>query len=348
MSEGTKIEWCDYTFNPWIGCTKVSPGCANCYAESQDKFRSWTPEGWGKGKPRKRTTKANWQGPRKWQKKILAAQLLQSEQSGFGSYSLLQKPRVFCASLADWLDAEVPVEWLVDLLSLIEDTQGLDWLLLTKRPENWELRMLLAHRMADEKGLTWICQLLENWLHGDAPENVWIGTSVEDQRRADERVPELIQIPAVVRFLSVEPMLGPVDLSSPRLATCGVQNNFVSPGCLSSGPLHWVICGGESGPGARPFALEWADDLRRQCESSGAAFFMKQIGARPYLENVNLWSDGYIAALEACRCLVDPPAAVGGAASAGITPWDKKGGDVNQWPPKLRVRKFPNQEGLSE
>ncbi len=173
MAENSNIEWTDHTFNPWIGCTKVSPGCANCYAETLNNRMKWAE--WGKGGKRKRTSVANWRKPHQWN----------ASANGL-------RPRVFCASLADWLDDEVPEEWRLDLLQLIEDTPNLDWLLLTKRIER-----------------------LQGW--GEMlPRNVWLGTSAEDQLRWDERVPILMSIPATVHFVSAEPLIGPIHMNEAR------------------------------------------------------------------------------------------------------------------------------------
>lgn len=284
MSENSKIEWCDHTFNPWIGCTKVSPGCANCYAETQDKFRSWTPDGWGKGKPRKRTSDANWKKPLKWNEEAERLEGLWDlhvalcRESGITDFKQAwidkggegepwRRPRVFCASLADWLDEEVPIEWLVDLLDLIRQPPHLDWLLLTKRPKNFYFiesihdEMLDSYNDDDLSLLEW----LADWYQGLPPDNVWVGTSVEDQKRAEERIPALIEIPAVVRFLSCEPLLEKVDLGDWLIEP-------VAP------DIHWVIVGGESGPGCRHFSADWAYDLLWECYFNNVAFFMKQMG----------------------------------------------------------------------
>ena len=220
--KNSAIEWTHHTFNPWIGCTKVSPGCVNCYAEAQDK--RWRPGDtrWGKGVPRTRTTPANWAKPIQWD----------AEAAKLG-----QRHRVFCASLADVFDAEVDPKWRDDLFTLINRTEHLDWLLLTKRPEN-------VHAMCP--GGFW------NW------PNLWLGTTVEDQPRADERVPLLRAIPAAVHFLSVEPLVAPV-----KLDLLGIE---------------WVICGGESGHGSRPMSAFWARDVRDQCVAAGVPFLFKQWG----------------------------------------------------------------------
>jgi protein gp37 len=231
----TTIEWARYTLNPWIGCTKVSPGCVNCYAENQQDTR-FHRVNWGRGKPRSRTSEATWRKTLQWDR--------EAELAG-------RRGRVFCASLADVFDPEVPLEWRSDLFKLVEATPNLDWLLLTKRPEN------VARMIAQIATPT--CQAWEK----TPPYNVWIGTSVEDQTRANERIPELLEVSARIRFLSVEPLLSPVDLR-PFLFR-----------------LDWVIVGGESGPGCRPMNVEWARSIRDQCHEAGVQFFMKQMSGNP-------------------------------------------------------------------
>lgn len=267
----TKIEWCNHTFNPWIGCTKVSSGCANCYAETQDKFRRWTPDGWGKGKARRRTGEAYWKQPIKWNE--AAREDIEEALHDFGAdeYIAPPRPRVFCASLADWLDDEVPIEWLADLLGMIRCTPNLDWLLLTKRPENFQPRMWEVISLGGGNPVYSECEnFADQWVHSNAPHNVWIGTSVENQEMANKRIPKLLSIPAKVRFLSCEPLLGAVnlDFGAPR------QRNANS----YHAEIHWVICGGESGPDARPMNPNWARSLRNQCADAGVPFLFKQWG----------------------------------------------------------------------
>lgn len=191
---------------------------------------------------------------------------------------MLRRPRVFCASLADWLDDEVRIEWLADLLKLIHDTPNLDWLLLTKRPQNWyfRLRDALAHIEGIDPVTGWdsvdplspLGDWLNEWLGGnEIPANIWIGTTVEDQARADQRIPQLLNIPARVRFLSCEPLLESVSIPNSVIN----WNNF-------EGGINWVICGGESGPGARPMHPAWARRLRDDCQHAGVSFFFKQWG----------------------------------------------------------------------
>lgn len=248
MTSNTKIEWADHTFNPWIGCTRVSTaetgggGCDNCYAATQDNFRHWTPEGWGG--PRKRTK--TWGEPKKWEK---------AHAEFFARHG--RRQRVFCASLADVFDNQVPTEWRMDLFKLIADTPNLDWLLLTKRIGN-----VMPMCSGDSLMLDMIS------------ERVWLGATVVNQEEADRDIPKLLAVPAHKRFLSMEPLLGPVELFSSitgeLLHTSGDDFN--------PGAIDWVIVGGESGPGARPMHPDWARSLRDQCQAAGVPFLFKQWG----------------------------------------------------------------------
>ena len=276
MAETTKIQWCDATFNPWIGCTKVSPGCAHCYAERDFDLRKHVAK-WGKGQPRHRTSEAYWKQPLKWDR-AAARDAWELKTTGrvtdeSGEAIEWHRPRIFCGSLCDWLDDEVPVEWLADLLDLIRRTPNLDWLLLTKRPKLWTQRIdrqvLLRLEMMKEPATAELREWLVAWLNGTPPANVWIGTTVEDQARADERIPALLKIPARVRFLSVEPMLGPVRID--------FSVRIKEESCTQS-PIDWVICGGESGPKARPMHPAWARSLRDQCAAAKVPFLFKQHG----------------------------------------------------------------------
>lgn len=227
--KNTKIEWCDHTFNPWVGCTKISPACDNCYAETWAR-RTGHAELWAGG--RWHTSPANWRAVHRWHKDALG---------------LAQRPRVFCASLADVFDNQVPRAWREHLWGLIFNTPQLDWLLLTKRPQNIEAML--------PKICAWPL------------ENVWLGTTVENQEEADRRIPHLLAVPAVVHFASCEPLLGPVDL-----------RQYLGPYLSGKPALNWVIAGGESGPKARPMHPDWARSLRDQCFNAGVPFFFKQWG----------------------------------------------------------------------
>jgi protein gp37 len=272
--KNSHIEWTDHTFNPWEGCTKVSPGCAHCYAETRN-VRFSAGRNWGPGAPRRRTSPANWHQPVTWNRAAEGSRL---------------PPRVFSASLADWLDDEISPQWLADFLTLIHYTPHLDWLLLTKRPQNWRSRLEATGGCDFDSDFSNPSGMIGEWLRGRAPENVWIGTTVEDQTRADQRIPELMKIPAVVRFLSCEPLLGPLDLYNgdpdPRLgghtATRTYLGDWWEPGDNPRGPsrhgVDWVICGGESGHGARVMNPDWARSLRDQCAAAEVSFFFKQWG----------------------------------------------------------------------
>lgn len=281
------IEWTDHTFNPWEGCTKVSPGCVHCYAETRNQRFSGGAN-WGKGAPRRRTSVSNWNEPRKWNRDAagLGPATLECPSCGVRWHDCdcgfaQRNTRVFCASLADWLDDEVPIEWLADLLKLIQETPWLDWQLLTKRPQNWRSRLIEASvkmlSNVGEPGDKYTEEsyaMVKSWLFRTPPANVWIGTTVEDKQRADERIPLLLSIPAKVRFLSCEPLLGPLEFSNVSRRSDAVQQL----GKRALLGIDWVICGGESGPQARPIHPEWALSLRDQCKAAGVAFFFKQWG----------------------------------------------------------------------
>lgn len=260
MGDTTGISWCDATFNPWIGCTKVSEGCKFCYAERENHIYKWNGGEWGPGAPRKRTSAGNWKKPLAWNR--------QAEREGV-------RKRVFCASLADVFDEEVPHEWRRDLFSLILKTPHLDWLILTKRAEAMKKYIdfwqdyIIQYGDEEDRAMEWPLP------------NVWLGVSAESQKWADKRIPVLMSIPAVVRFVSIEPMLGPIDIKD-ALPVClpdgtplfSYRNGYKSY-------IHWVIAGGESGPDARPALIKWFELLRDQCAESQTAFFMKQLGGHP-------------------------------------------------------------------
>lgn len=253
MGADTGIEWCDHTFNPWIGCQAVSAACDRCYAERLVNGRMG-----GDFSKRRLTSTANWRQPMKWDRKAGEAS---------------KRARVFCASLADVFDNQADPAWRCDLWDLIWQTPHLDWLLLTKRPMN--IAKMLPSKAAGA---------LADW--GDGWPNVWLGTTVEDQAEADRRIPHLLAVPARVRFLSCEPLLGPVDLR-PVLWSSSSMNGTPFP--MMQGPrpgeaispaevLDWVISGGESGLGARPSHPAWHRNLRDQCADAGVAYFFKQWG----------------------------------------------------------------------
>ncbi len=304
----TTIEWTKgpngeqgYTFNPWTGCTKVSPACDHCYAERWAK-RTGGPL-WGAGEERQRTSFGNWKKPTRWN--------AEAERLGI-------RYRVFCASLADVFDNAVPVEWRIDLFRLISATPYLDWLLLTKRISNAAPMMA---EVSDRCG------------GGPMPlPNVWVGATICNQTEADRDIPKLLDVPAAKRFLSIEPLLEPVDIKKwldpwtcadccfhgdeddcgpdgcsacgehesfagvDVCKSCGADDQSAKPSCPQCGShrsferdygfkfdsekklIDWVIVGGESGHGARPMHPDWARSLRDQCQAAGIPFLFKQWG----------------------------------------------------------------------
>lgn len=357
MGKQTGISWTDHTFNPWRGCTKVSAGCANCYAETMSK-RSHAIFGvWGDAGKRVVAAESYWRQPLAWDREAKAAAV---------------RRRVFCASIADvfedWrgpmvdaqgrtlgtTDGDLPwtggpgdPSWypatrlltMADvrarLFDVINATPNLDWLLLTKRPENMEAMLPWTSDHAGEYRERY-------WL------NVWLGATVENQAAADARIPHLLKIPAAVRFLSVEPMLGPVDFDAFQRGICvacagggETYGHYWSDNgmgrCVDCGGtgvdsdnsgVHWVIFGGESGSGARWCDIAWIRDVVRQCEAAGVACFVKQLGANAL--DTTPPAAGWSSTCDFDRCVhLRHPA----------------GADPAEWPADLRVQEFPVIKG---
>lgn len=231
MAETTEISWAHSTFNPWIGCTRVSPGCDHCYAATLMDDRYGRVK-WGAGEARQRTK--TWDQPKRWNR--------YARDRG-------EPWRVFCASLADVFDNEVPDEWRTDLWKLIADTPYLTWMLLTKRIGNVTYPM---------------------------PANVWLGITVVNQEEADRDIPKLLRAEARVRWLSCEPLLGPLDLRT------YLVDDYVSP------RVSWVIVGGESGKTPRPMEADWVREIRNDCISHSVPFHFKQWGGRTPKANGHL------------------------------------------------------------
>ena len=230
MGKDSRIEWTHHTFNPWWGCVKVSAACDHCYAETWAKRLG--EQVWGAGTPRRFFSEAHWNEPLKWDR--------DAKIDG-------RRRRVFCASMADVFENRPDlIEPRRRLLDLIGATPNLDWLLLTKR--------IHLVRKQLPKGY-------------DFPSNVWLGTTVENQASAKKRIKHLLEFKTPsVRFLSCEPLLGPLDLS--EYLVCGSAGTRVD----------WVIAGGESGPGSRPMDPFWPGELQRQCAQADVAFHFKQWG----------------------------------------------------------------------
>jgi len=261
MSSKTKIQWTESTWNPVSGCSKVSPGCKSCYAE---RLAKRLPASHAAGKPFSEVVchpdrlaiPLHWRKPR----------------------------RIFVCSMGDLFHEQVPFAFISYVMDTIEHAPQHTFQVLTKRPE---------------RALAWCNHLrdIDDRFEATAfPRNVWLGVTAEDQQRADERLPLLLQCPAAVRFVSVEPMIGPVNLRRFMWPTCFTwPSQYRNPSdARAAGAvvtehrqalilqgqtfLDWVICGGESGPGARPMYPDWARSLRDQCKAAGVPFMFKQWG----------------------------------------------------------------------
>lgn len=242
MAERTLIPWCDNTFNGWWGCTPASPGCLNCYARA--KARRWFPGNrwWLRRGDRRVLSDAIWRQPHKWN--------AQAEQQG-------RRLLVFASSMADILEPRKDLNPLRSrLFRMCEQTPWLWWLLLTKHPG----------RYLD----------LTPWGDGPWPPNVWAGTSVEDQPRAEERIGALCRVPARVRFLSCEPLIAPITLKPWLSDPPWVDGPVWPPSNVRERTFDWVIIGGESGPRHRPMDVGWATGLADECRLASVPVFMKQ------------------------------------------------------------------------
>lgn len=358
----TTIEWTDRTWNPTRGCSRVSEGCRNCYAERQAaRFAGITLTFPELGPPKSATFHG-------------FVQIANSHPQWTGRVELIEsklmeplhwrKPcRVFVNSMSDLFHEALPDEAIDRVFAVMALCPQHTFQILTKRPE----RMLEYFRPDGFSGFgehIMIARYAAIWSAMEASgisigtrtalsdwplPNVWLGVSVENQATADERIPPLLQTPAAVRFVSYEPALGPVDferhLGIWRCSGCG-EIKECSPKwrctgrgwahlCADNHPQHghepatffktldWLICGGESGPGARPFDIAWARSARDQCRAAGVAFFMKQVGAKPF--------NSESAMPRNCKTVLR----------------DRKGGDISEWPEDLRIRQFPNAGGGS-
>ena len=249
MGVNTKIEWCDMTFNPWHGCAKVSAGCKFCYAEIFTKRYAPEDNFWGVDGDRRFFNDQHWEQPMRWNRR--------AERKG-------RRYRVFCGSMCDVFEDREDLEFpRYRLFDLIFNTPHLDWLLLTKRPEN--ILDLLAGYETPNK---------EHWTRYS---NIWLGTSVENQEQANLRIPELLKIPAKIHFLSCEPLIDEVSLTT------------------QIDSIDWVIVGGESGnvDKIRPMKDEWAESLIKECKTANVLVFIKQLGTRRRLtgkgQHMNEW-----------------------------------------------------------
>lgn len=313
MADQSNIAWTKSTFNPWIGCTKIGPGCDGCYAEALDnRMQYGGGKHWGDGVPRYRTKPATWAKPLAWNKAAPESEF--AGRKGFWP--------VFCASLADVFDNQVPEEWRIDLWRLIDETPNLSWLLVTKRIGN-------VARMVPGR-----------WIGIGFPGNVRILITVVNQEEADRDIPKLLALPCK-NGISYEPALGPIDFSVVRRppsaddialngkerikdyfvdALTGTNGVLMHDGRVLLEPfsrrqLDWIIVGGESdqpGHKARPFVHGWARDTIRQCAEFAVPVFVKQMGSNATNR------EGVLHPYK-----------------------DRAGADPAEWPEDLRVREFP-------
>lgn len=297
MADGSKISWLKdssgmqgATWNIVRGCTRASPGCENCYAESM-AHRFNRPGYWADGLTVIRQGRPGWSGKLTFVEEKLEEPLR------------WRRPRrIFVCSGADLFHDKVPKAWLDRVWDVMRRADKHTFMVLTKRHENM-LAYLSEHQQ-------------------DPAPNVWVGVSVENQEYADLRIPELMKCPAAVRYLSAEPLIGPVDL---RIT------EHESP--LDGKRLDWVIAGGESGPRARPCALEWLESIMYQCVKAGAAPFIKQLGAYVVSE------ERAAPTVEEASNLLGHEAQYRWLWRAGLQ--DRKGENPDEWPEDLRVRTYP-------
>lgn len=361
MGESTKIQWCDHTFNPWRGCTKIAPGCSNCYADAQSKRNPSVLGIWGPNGRRVVAAEKTWGEPLKWNRcAVLRCEECGNEYTtqaapkgcepvshawdfecvcGCNRYAAC-RPRVFCASLADvfedWqgpildhkgvrvshVEGACEIVETMDglrrrLFGLIDATPNLDWLLVTKRPEN--VRRMWPRRDRHYDGLGWNSSLI----NPNYRSNVWLLTSVSDQATYDSAAPHLWRCRDLVPVLgfSAEPLLGPIKIHHEYDGQ--LVRNWA--GCWD-----WWIVGGESGHGARPCDLGSIRSIVAQCREGGVACFVKQIGS-----NAVAWD----------QCADGLGGITGGGGDLPWPTYDPKGGDPSEWPSFLRVREWPNAKG---
>jgi len=319
MGDSTGIAWTDHTFNPWWGCEKVSAGCKFCYAEGFAVGRMKLPIWGGAETERRFFGDGHWKEPERWNRA--------AEKAG-------KRARVFCASMADvFEDRPDLVAPRARLAALVAATPSLIWQLLTKRPENAQRLWVAACPFAQEPTEAddeldadpgyCVCgehSCADGWLP-----TIWLGTTVEDQAAADARIPHLLRVPAAVRFLSCEPLLGPVNLREMVRQERAGEHRYDALVCdvdaeddgdWQGRTVNWIILGGESGPKARPCDLAWMRSIAEQARAAGVPVFWKQLGPRPFCSR--------------------------GPGTAYYPMRDSHGGDVTEWPVELAwTRDFP-------
>lgn len=323
------IAWTDRTWNPVRGCSRVSAGCGGasgvggCYAEKMAGRFS------GPGMPYEGLVRIGKNGAR-W------TGVVRLIPERLGDPLRWQRPRrIFVNSMSDLFHEALPFEAIAAVFGVMAASARHTFQILTKRPERAaEFFAWTAQRRGDrwrEATGEWPTDACLDWARNGCPvlPNVWIGVSVEDQATADERIPALLSLPAAVRFVSYEPALGPVDfthIAPPGFpldvydALRGTYRRGIDISCLD-----WVIVGGESGFGARPFNLAWARSVVRQCRAAKVACFVKQLGALTIDSDADEWRDGFVV----------------GKFTARVPHGDRAGADPSEWPADLRVQEFP-------
>ncbi len=323
MAENSKIEWTDATWNPMAGCSIVSPGCHNCYAMRT----AYRLAAMGQKKYQGTTEKKN--GRILWTGKI------NTDESALSIPLKKKKPTTwFVNSMSDLFHESVPFDFIDKVFAVMALCPQHTFQILTKRPERMAEYTTTSHR---QEAIELAMSLVDGYPEEDYDviwplPNVWLGTSCEDQQRADERIPHLLRCPAAVRFVSAEPLLGPIDLGEDSATFCHWAGQVVAGECEHGMAcrersyldyLDWVIVGGESGPGARPCDLAWIRSIVGQCREAGVACFVKQLGA-----NAIQFDDGGMTGNELHDCPYQTQ--------------NKKGGDISEWPEDLRVREMPH------
>lgn len=322
-----KIEWTNRTWNPVRGCSRVSEGCRNCYAERQ-AARFSEP-----GEPFHGFVKRiEWHDPMdrdkvrhdaRWTGKLELAENKLLEPITWRRPSL-----VFVNSMSDLFHESLDKEAIDRVFAAMIAADRHHFQVLTKRAERMHRYMAHAESRVQAAGEAMASRF--GWCHANEdgpwpPRNVWLGVSVEDQVTADARIPLLLDTPAAVRFVSYEPALGPIDFGHWTHKSLKCQRR-----------LDWIIVGGESGPNARPCELRWIRSVVEQCKAAGVACFVKQLGAKPFsgVEELDRWPLESRVAYEDER----------GDLIEDVRLRDRKGGDPDEWPKDLRVRQFPNTD----
>jgi len=359
------IEWTDKVWNPVAGCARVSDGCRNCYAEVMAARHVLMSRAQGRESPYLPVVDAE---KRRWNRKFITLPERLADPLGW------RKPaRVFVNSMSDLFGEGVPFEFIAAVFGVMAATPRHTYQVLTKRPARMLEFLGWLNKIPFDKvaaGLVgdhrpWLCVRqagqAAGQIHvqaeslGDWPlPNVWLGVSVEDQAAANERIPLLLRATAAIRFLSCEPLLGPVDLSPDTCDLCGgndvapaddgapwcveCDHEMGAPGWLDPEGIDWVIVGGESGPGARTCKVSWVRDIVRQCSEAGVPVFVKQLGARP----------DFVEPLAGGGQSIESMLRHGEYEEEPVVLRDRKGGDPAEWPEDLRVRQWPEATAIGE